>query len=119
MDPITQYLDEIAYTNLDYKVSQHPDPSVGKALKIQQMGVQYLLFMQELAKKRAELYLREAERERASIEQMRELKRKQELKIRELETRNRNSEYLEQLHEDKLRKVRTAKKMVSTLTGIQ
>jgi len=76
-------------------VSQHPDPAVGKALKIQQMGVQYLLFLQELARKRAEVYARETEKERTSIQYMKELKRKQELKIRELEARNRNSEYLQ------------------------
>jgi hypothetical protein len=51
------------------------------------MGVQYLLFLQELAKKRASLYQIEFEKEKAQIEKMRELKRKQELKIKELEER--------------------------------
>jgi hypothetical protein len=65
----------VAYTNLDYKLSQHKDPSVGKLLKTQQLGVQYLLYMQELAKKRADLYALEASKEIASIEKMREMKR--------------------------------------------
>jgi hypothetical protein len=45
LDPITEYLDSLAYTSLDYKMAQHPDPTVGKLLKIQQMGAQYMLYM--------------------------------------------------------------------------
>ena len=82
MDPITEYLDSLAYTSLDYKMAQHPDPAVGKLLKIQQMGAQYMLYMQELAKKRAAIYAAEAEKERGFLEKMRELKKKQEKKIK-------------------------------------
>ena len=56
MDPVTEYLDSLAYTNLDYKLSEHPDPTVGKLLKLQQMGAQYLVYLQELTKKKADIY---------------------------------------------------------------
>ncbi len=46
------------------------------------MGSQYLLYLQELAKKRAQLYQTEADKERSFIEKMRELKAKQEKKIK-------------------------------------
>jgi hypothetical protein len=69
-------MDALAYTNLDYKMSQHPDPVVGKLIKTQQAGAQYLLFLTELAKKRATLYASEAEKERLNIAKMRELKKK-------------------------------------------
>ena len=46
---------------------------------------------------------------------MRELKKKQEKKIRELEERVENHEYLLHLHDERLKKVRTAKKVVATL----
>ena len=26
LDPINEYLDEVAYKNLDYKMADHPDP---------------------------------------------------------------------------------------------
>lgn len=73
---------------------EHPDPTVGKLLKVQQLGIQYLLYMQELAKKRAELYGAEGAKEKESIQKMRALKRQQEAKIRQLEERNANNEYL-------------------------
>lgn len=76
MDPLTHYTDSLAYTNLDYKMAQHPDPVIGKLIKTQQLGIQYLLFLTELAKKRAELYKAEGEKEKVNIEKMRELKKK-------------------------------------------
>ena len=83
-------------------MKEHLDPTIGKMVKIQQMGVQYLLYLQELAKKRADLYALEFEKEQAHVVKMRELKRKQEKKIKELEARNSNSEYLEHLHDERL-----------------
>ena len=41
-----------------------------------------MLYMQELAKKRAAIYAAEAEKERGFLEKMRELKKKQEKKIK-------------------------------------
>ena len=81
------------------------------------MGVQYMLYMQELGKKRAAIYAAETEKERAFLEQMRELKKKQEKKIKQLEERVENEEYLVHLHDERLKKVRTAKKVVATLKG--
>jgi hypothetical protein len=46
------------------------------------MGAQYMLYMQELAKKRAAIYAEEADKERGFLEKMRELKKKQEKKIK-------------------------------------
>ncbi len=33
LDPLTQYIDEIAYKNLDYKLVDHPDLATAKILK--------------------------------------------------------------------------------------
>jgi hypothetical protein len=30
---VNHYLDELAYTNLDYKLREHPDPTLGKLFK--------------------------------------------------------------------------------------
>jgi hypothetical protein len=46
------------------------------------MGAQYMLYMQELAKKRAAIYAEESDKERGFLEKMRELKKKQEKKIK-------------------------------------
>jgi hypothetical protein len=72
---------------LDYKLTEHPDPQVGKLLKTQQLGIQYLLYLQELAKKRALLYAQESAKEREMIVKLKEIKKKQENKIKELEKR--------------------------------
>ena len=81
------------------------------------MGAQYMLYMQELAKKRAAIYAAEADKERDFLEKMRELKKKQDKKIKQLEERVENEEYLVHLHDERLKKVRTAKKVVATLKG--
>ena len=76
-----------------------------------------MLYMQELAKKRAAIYAEESDKERGFLEKMRELKKKQEKKIKQLEERVESEEYLVHLHDERLKKVRTAKKVVATLKG--
>jgi RNase H-fold protein (predicted Holliday junction resolvase) len=48
---------------------------------------------------------------------MRELRKKQEKKIKELEDRVENEEYMVHLHDERLKKVRTAKKVVAALAN--
>lgn len=54
----------------------HPDPTVGKMLKMQQMGVQYLLFLQELTKKKSQLNQQYSEYEKANADKLRLFKKK-------------------------------------------
>jgi hypothetical protein len=39
LDPLQFYMDEVAYKNLDYKMSELDDPQIGKLVKLQQLGV--------------------------------------------------------------------------------
>ena len=80
------------------------------------MGAQYILYQQELAKKRALLFAQESEKETEQIEKMREMKRKQERKIQELERRIETNEYLIHVHDEKLKKMRSTSAKVGGTT---
>ncbi len=56
LDPTFQYVQEVAYKNLDYKLSLIEDPNVAKVIKTQQLGVQYLVYLLELGKQKQKLY---------------------------------------------------------------
>ena len=54
--PIDQYLEQIAYKNLDYKLMAHKQaPLIGKLLKIQQLGSQLLNFKMRSNGQKAQL----------------------------------------------------------------
>ncbi|CDW75591.1 UNKNOWN [Stylonychia lemnae] len=110
LDPLTQYVDEIAYKNLDYKMRDHPDPTVGKMIKIQQLGVQYLLFLQELQKKKAEIHSQYSNYEKENAAKLKLFKKKQDEKIKDLERKNDHAEYMINIYEEKLKKLRHIKK---------
>eukprot|EP00347_Sterkiella_histriomuscorum_P014863 403359236 len=110
LDPLTQYVDEIAYKSLDYKMKDHPDPTIGKLLKIQQLGIQYLLFLQELQKKKAQVNQQFSFYEKENIEKLKTFKQKQEAKLKELERKNDHAEYMINIYEEKLKKIRLSKK---------
>ena len=55
LDPLNLYMDEVAYTNLDYKMVDMQDPCIGKLIKIQQLGVQYLKYKLTLNQRKAHL----------------------------------------------------------------
>jgi len=77
---------------------------VAKALKMQQMGVQYLLYLQELAKKQRDTKLVYSKYERDNAEKLKEFKSKQEEKLADLQRKNEHLDYLIWMHDEKLKK---------------
>ena len=55
LDPLEYFTHEVAYKNLDYKMTG-VDAQVGKLIKLQQLGVQYLLFRQKLNHRKANVW---------------------------------------------------------------
>ena len=69
LDPLQHYSECTAYTNLSYKLAEHPNPVdsvlIGKVLRLQQMAVQLLRYKLELNLRKTAMYRERMETERA------------------------------------------------------
>ena len=72
-----------------------------------------MLFLQELAKKKAEIYAQYGVYEKGNRDKLGEFRGKQEDKIKELERKRDHAEYMIHMYEDRLKKLRTTRKMAT------
>ena len=70
------------------------------------MGVQYLLYLQSLAKKRSDTHYVYTQYEKENCQKLREFKRKQEAKLKDLERKIDHADYLISAYDQKLKKIR-------------